>query len=607
MGRRTIYFDQLEARRNVGLYGDLYAFDRATGHVRELTREARLTQPALSPDEQVIVAVQDRVGARALVTVRLKPDATGAPTASTVETLVFEPETQFDAPCWSPDGRSIAVERHRVGGFPELVVVDAGSREARVVSSMKETRITTPAWTPDGRAIVAAVAPKDRPFNLVEFDVVTGAARQLTHTTGGATWPDISPDGKTIAFVGYTTDGSDIFTMAYPSAPTAMVVEAAVTAPLRRAVPELPTQGYSPLGTLLPTSWSPIVDWSDNQIRIGAGVAGVDILGYHSYSASATWLASAPSGATPSNRAEPDWSISYAYDRWRPTFFVSASSDTSFFAGPADPSGATTTGTLREREVQAGVVFPIQHARIAHTALAALVRDRDEFTVADSVLERDRGALRLAWATSTALTFGYSISRERGVAIGATAELARAALGSSGEATTMTLDARAYLPGLTDHHVVAIRVGGGSSTGDPAAGRVFFLGGPGSNAAVIDFDSGAMNLSRGFPANAFTGRHVAVLNADYRFPIARPQRGTGTWPFFIHTIHGSGFADAGYAWTNGFDARSVKTSVGGELATDVVLGYYLPLTFAAGAAWGHDGGGSSRGGAVFYARLGRAF
>jgi outer membrane protein assembly factor BamA len=303
----------------------------------------------------------------------------------------------------------------------------------------------------------------------------------------------------------------------------------------------------------------------------------------------------------------PDWSVSYAYARWRPTLFVAASSDTSFFAGPTGADGGTTTGTLHERQLEAGIVFPIQHTRIAHTAFAALVRDWDEFAVADSVGDRDRSAIRLAWATSTALTFGYSISPERGITVGATAELAQTALGSSGDSTTLTLDARAYIPGPLQHHVVAVRVGGGTSSGDAAAGKTFFLGGSGPNDTVIGFDTDALNLLRGFSNNAFAGRHVALLNADYRFPIARPQRGTGTWPFFVHTMHGAGFVDAGYAWTNTFDADSIKTSVGGEISADIVLGYYVPVTFTAGAAWGHDGAGSSRGGATFYARVGHAF
>ena len=60
IGRDEIYFDQLELRRNVGLYGDLYAFSRADGRVRRLTSDARLLDPDLSPDGQTLVCVQNQ-------------------------------------------------------------------------------------------------------------------------------------------------------------------------------------------------------------------------------------------------------------------------------------------------------------------------------------------------------------------------------------------------------------------------------------------------------------------------------------------------------------------------------------------------------------------
>ena len=97
------------------------------------------------------------------------------------------------------------------------------------------------------------------------------------------------------------------------------------------------------------------------------------------------------------------------------------------------------------------------------------------------------------------------------------------------------------------------------------------------------------------------------MNADYRFPIARPQRGAGTWPLFVHTLHAAIVADAGHAWTTGFRASAIKTSLGAELSSDIIAGYYFPFTLTAGAAWGHDGSGSVAGGATFYARIGRAF
>ena len=74
----------------------------------------------------------------------------------------------------------------------------------------------TPAWRPDGQAIIAAADLHDAVFNLYEVNVdAPTERRQLTHTTGGATWPDVSPDGKTIVYVGYTADGFDLFQTAY--------------------------------------------------------------------------------------------------------------------------------------------------------------------------------------------------------------------------------------------------------------------------------------------------------------------------------------------------------------------------------------------------------
>src|SRR6185436_1664956 len=88
--------------------------------------------------------------------------------ASAITTLISEPETQFDTPRWSPDGRTIVVERHRPGSLPEIVLVDRATKAVRVVAAAPETRFVMPAWRPDGRAIVAAAAPEDETFNLFE-------------------------------------------------------------------------------------------------------------------------------------------------------------------------------------------------------------------------------------------------------------------------------------------------------------------------------------------------------------------------------------------------------------------------------------------------------
>jgi outer membrane protein assembly factor BamA len=193
------------------------------------------------------------------------------------------------------------------------------------------------------------------------------------------------------------------------------------------------------------------------------------------------------------------------------------------------------------------------------------------------------------------------------VAIGATAESVRQALGSIGDANTFTIDARAYLPGLGPHHVVALRAAAGASSGNEFAGRTFLLGGPASAPDVLSFSSSAVSLLRGFPLDSFAGTHAAVVNADYRWPIARPERGHGTLPVFVRALYAGVFADAGNAWTQAFRAGDVKTSAGLELSSDILLGYSLPVTASAGVGWGHDGADQIPNSRTFYVRIGRAF
>src|SRR5207244_11117684 len=106
------------------------------------------------------------------------------------------------------------------------------------------------------------------------------------------------------------------------------------------------------------------------------------------------------------------------------------------------------------------------------------------------------------------------------------------------------------------------RVSGRTSTADPTVGRTFLLAASGADRGAIAFDSRASSLLRGFRDATFAGSRVALANADYRFPIARPQRGLGTWPVFLHTIYGAGFVAAGEAWARAFRARALKTSAG---------------------------------------------
>jgi hypothetical protein len=443
-----------------------------------------------------------------------------------VTVVVSQADTQFNAPRWSPDGRSIAVERQRAGAYSEVVLVSAATGAVRVIASAPQTRYVTPAWRPDGRAVIVAGAAASVPFNLYEIGVDGPelTKRLLTNTTGGARWPDVSADGTTIAFVGYTVDGFDLFTVPYPHdpsggpEPTVLLLPAVVPLPANPSASAadpagMNTRRYNPLPTLLPTSWLPIVETDGDRLRLGAGIAGNDVLAYHFYSAAATWRVDAPPHE--SGDAPPlDWTLAYAYDRWIPTFFATAAWETEFAGVAVSGAPEPLVIPVRSREFEAGVVVPFRRVRISHQALASLIRTDDIFQLIREEAPLNRTAARVGWATSSAKVFGFSISPERGVTVGATGESVLDALGSTASASTATGDVRAYIPGAGSHHVVAIRAAGGSSSGDRGARRIFLLGGASPAGGVIDFDGDAISLLRGFEANAFAGNRLALMNVE---------------------------------------------------------------------------------------------
>jgi hypothetical protein len=281
------------------------------------------------------------------------------------------------------------------------------------------------------------------------------------------------------------------------------------------------------------------------------------------------------------------------------------SSATSFFRGASADDG--TAATLREKTVEAGVLIPRRRVRRVERLLLSGQHVSNRLLQLDGDRRYTRMAARAGWSLSTAQRYGYSIGPVDGLTAAVTGEVAGDAVSRLTEAATITGDVRAYLPGLRRHQVVAVRGALGLSSGPRDAGRLFRLGGGAGNPDPLNFGRGAMSLLRGFGVDAFAGRRVALLNAEYRVPFTRIERGVGTWPFFLRTLHGAAFVDAGHAWSGRFRMGHVKTSVGAEIAADLVMGYALPITVSAGVARGRDGAGVVPPQTTVYARIGRAF
>jgi hypothetical protein len=367
-----------------------------------------------------------------------------------------------------------------------------------------------------------------------------------------------------------------------------------------------PYENYRPWPTLLPHGWLPLIDRRDGRWRLGAVVAGYDVLGRHIIAADATWAfndGDVGGGLAP--RSRPDWSASYIYQRWQTAPFVSVRDRTSLF-NAVTTGGSVVPVAQREQQVDAGIYRAFRRIRWTQAATGMFHAER-ESTVAPALeQEIDRSGLRTSWTLFTARQYGYSISPEDGIGIGVTGEFFRPAFGSDGRADAFTVDGRAYVS-LPRQGVVALRLAGAASSGDPGMRRAFRLGGSDGNAALGVFGSDAISLLRGFEDDVVSGTRVMLMNAELRVPVVWPQRGVGTWPIFLRSVHATLFTDIGHAWTKSVRWADRKTGVGAELSADVTAGFGVPLTWTVGAAWGHDGAGVLPDGREIYVRLGRAF
>ena len=141
---------------------------------------------------------------------------------STVATL----KGLMQTPRWSPDGQTIAVlavvgAHKEVGatqaGKPLTGEIGADEDEQRIgivpalggplrLVSLADTWVYEYDWTPDGAGFVATAAQGNGDNNwwiakLVAVDI-TGAARVIASPRYQMNFPRVSPDGKTVAFIG---------------------------------------------------------------------------------------------------------------------------------------------------------------------------------------------------------------------------------------------------------------------------------------------------------------------------------------------------------------------------------------------------------------------
>ena len=572
---RALVYDEPESYRFFRVRNDLRLVDLESRRVRRLTRGLRARDPGIAPDGRSVVFV--RQGAEGSQLALIGVDGSGLR-----DLTRSKPGVQWSNPRFAPDGGHVAASRFEPGGRLDLVLIDSTSGEVTPLTDDRAKDVE-PAFTPDGRHLVFR-SDRDGVSNLYALRLSDRALFRLTNVLGGAFLPDVSPDGRSLAFANYSSRGYDLATTLLDldqAAPAEPFVDPYPASQPPVAPVSAESRPYRAFPTALPRFWSPYFDSAADEVRLGVLTAAADPLLRHLYGGDLYYG---------SRTGKASGNLYYQYDRLFPTLFLGLKD----VQDPGPDNGVLHT---RELNLRASVLLT-RSMRSVQAVSLAWRRSRETSSAERAPF--DLGGLELAWSLSSVQKYPYSISPLDGSRLRLAVLKEDPALGSQVSLAKLYGDARVYLRLFGESDTLALRAGGGTTFGRPTFNMSYAVGGIESR-SLFDVVMTNHSVLRGYPSDAFTGRSFAHANLEYRVPLWHPQRGFRSYPVFLRHLHAAVFFDAAHAWSGDFALSEVKTGAGLALGADLNLGHAVPFTATVGVAQGFAAKGETR--AYFLAGL----
>jgi hypothetical protein len=565
------------------------------GRRLRLTHGFRAANPDVSPDGRRIVFATNHRGTTTLEIADLDQDA-----LSNRKALV--PSGRFDqafTPRWSPDNVHVAYSAWTRGGYRDIRLVD--TRDGSYVSVTHDRALDQdPSFSRDGKTLYFT-SDRTGVMNVYAYDVEATTLRQVTNAINGAYYPEPSPDGKTLAYIGYTHAGFDLFVM--PLDPATFLDALPYDDASRGDAPPLPVHhdypvhAYHPLETLFPRAYSGSVGPGDFGYTATVTATGSDIAGLHSVSASLTSAVKNPSLQTDLQYSYGGLPVDLSFHVYRTItpgsgYSLNGSNQISFVAEQAGFESGASFSLPRAFDNQSfSVTYSFQRTA---ANLSAPVSQFDPYGTPSFPNRGYVGVAHVGWSYSNTEQYLWSVSPESGIAMGAGVDVSDGILASQYKGYDASANFAAYLkiPWLR-HHVLGLHASAGTSGGGYPGQGQFYVGGF-DDLNVVDtlrnqLAQGGVVL-RGYPVVEEAGSNYALFNGEYRFPILNVDRGVSTYPVFLNRLYGTVFTDVGSA----FGAPSTadfKVGSGAELRVDFTIGYIESFNFRLGYAhgWSTDG------------------
>jgi hypothetical protein len=591
-----IVFGAAEFYKNYFLFGELERiasggrsrFGTPDGGRTPVTDPAlRAADPATSPDGRRIVYTRNSAGTRSIHIANFD-DAGLHDSRPLVPTAFLE---QAFTPRWSPDGSHVAYSVWKDGGYRDIRYVDVASGTFRDLTNDRAVD-GAPSFSADGKWLFFH-SDRTGITNVYAYELKTGNLKQVTNVISGAYSPEPSPDGKTVAYVGYGKDGFDLYAMpldenTWPDAPDYVDDH-----PPRPRVEQRrwESKPYSPWHTLLPRFYGVQITQGSFGESVIVNTLGTDVTGLHAIEATINVEIEKP---------ELQGSLGYSYGGLPVDFSAGLSRSLAPRAGyqigqykptiVQETAGVSTSLSYSEPTAYDSRGYVVTHA--LNRVAANFPMPADKIDPYETPVFPARGlasTIHLGYNYANAERYLWSVGPERGFAFNLGVDVTDPILGSDFSGFAVNGDFMTYvlMPWLS-HHSLALHAGGGTSGGSFPGRGAFYVGGfvdlPVVDTIRKQLIQGGITL-RGYEPVTLAGRSYALTNAEYRFPILNLDRGDSTLPIFLERITGAAFIDYGSAFDTFRDAQ-FKTGVGAELWFDLMLGYVAPFTFRIGYARG---------------------
>ena len=602
-----LYFESFDAyKTNVYSYYDLFRFDRSGQWNRKrLTRGLRARYPDISSDGRAIAYVRNDASTQSLWIASLD-DIEGSQEVL-VQSKRFE---QVYTPRFSPDGTKVAYSAWRKGGYRDIQVIDLATREITHVTHDRALD-TGPAWSPDGSLLYFS-SDRTSIANIYAWEPATGEVSQVTNVVSGAYTPAPSPDGTRLAYIGYTSRGYDIYMLELdpntgrPASP--YVDDRPPPSDAEGLIPDLSSR-YAGARTLYPRFWG--IDLEEDAFgrQLGIFTRGEDAAQFHSFYARL---------GISLTEGYVNADLRYTLRRMPPDLSAS------FFRRVTPRNGFVVNGQRRPYVEDAyggrltvDQVIPrsFHSNRIRASYGLTWTRSLSSFNgtinpnypppiIPATGLNADLG---FSWSYNDARRHIYDYTPSEGRSLGAAVLFAHPGIGSQFKSIRTSWFIRRFIEmPWAQHHVIAVRYGGGVGEDSRGERGMFALGGFPDTSLIeqlLNFEQLGGVALRGYPAFSIIGDRFHLLQTEYRFPLTRVLRGPSTVPVFFDRMYGLVFFDYGDAYFGPLDFNDFRKGTGAEILMDFTLGYSQPYSLRLGFAYGFDQGGGTQ----FYVNFGRPF